>query len=71
MIALRSSPSRLHSHQERRQCPLCLRRGCCLCQDTSPYFQELLTAVGSFGRGYSAPSMKKLRTSMLVKRWRT
>ena len=31
----------------------------------SPYFQELLTAVGSFGRGYSAPSMKKLRTSML------
>ena len=31
----------------------------------SPYFQDLLTAVGTFGRGYRAPSIKKLRTSML------
>ena len=31
----------------------------------SPYFQDMLTAVGQFGRGYKPPSMKKLRTSML------
>ena len=31
----------------------------------SPYFQERLTAVGAYGRGYKAPSIKKLRTSML------
>ena len=31
----------------------------------SPYFQEMLTAVGEYGRGYAPPSMRKLRTSML------
>ena len=31
----------------------------------SAYFQDMLAAVGVFGRGYRPPSMKRLRTSML------